>query len=211
MRSIVMGERSLRQRRLNSRNRPPPASRLEMGVVGQFELSRRALAWRRATRLRCFTRPSGLNDQGTLLNNRIRVEAQVNRHNNYHKIAMVIWTYRCYDDGNKPNLWQRWYDSNPNYQGKHDSVFRIIEHHDQWREPYTKILKDGLVEVRITGDVQWRIFGFFSKTRREFIVVSTGYHKGQIYDPRNIIKKSIVIKNDIKSGIKKAISCGRPQ
>lgn len=122
-----------------------------------------------------------------------------------------MWTYRCYDDGKQPNLWRRWYDSNPDYQGTHDSIFDILEQQQQWKMPWTRPLGDGLIEVRLHGKVQYRILGYYGDARKEFIVVGTCSHKGNVYTPKDAIKVAKKAMNDIKGGRANAIQCSRPQ
>jgi transcriptional regulator with XRE-family HTH domain len=90
-----------------------------------------------------------------------------------------MWTYRCYDDGRKPNLWQRWYDSSPDFQGSHDSIFEMLESRVNWGPPHAKFLdsENRIIEVRLTGKVKHRILGFYGDTRGEFIVLGTCFHK----------------------------------
>ena len=133
----------------------------------------------------------------------------------YRKIAMASWSYRCYDDGGKPNLWQRWYDDTPAAQGGHDNAFDILEQQISWREPNARHLSeaDGLIEVKFKGtdNRQWRVFGFYqSGVRQEFVVVATGYHKMQVYTPRDVIRKAGRIKKKIVAGKEKATPCERP-
>ena len=124
---------------------------------------------------------------------------------------MVLWKFKCYDDGQSPNLWQRWYKSNIDYQGSHDAIFEIIEQQQSWTNPYyTKAMGDDLIEVRLNGAVQWRIFGFYGDKRREFVVVAIGYHKQNVYYPKAIKETAKKIIGAIKSGIKKANDCERP-
>jgi hypothetical protein len=124
---------------------------------------------------------------------------------------MAKWTFRCYDDGRSPDLWRRWFDSHPECQAKHDSVLDILEQRDVWTEPYVKTLRaGGLVEIRIVGGVQWRIFGYYSGLK-SFTVVATGNHKGSVYSPRDILKTASKIIRDIKSGEKGSIPCVRPE
>lgn len=126
---------------------------------------------------------------------------------------MDLYTYRCYVEGQEPNLWQRWYSQNPAFQGTHDSIFEILEQQDQWGQPYTKKLKncDGLIEVCLNGNIQWRIFGFWGSKRKEFIVVAVGNHKQNVYTPRNILKTAKSIMNKIRAGNLGAKTCERPQ
>lgn len=123
-----------------------------------------------------------------------------------------MWTYRCYNDSSAPNLWRNWYDNNPDYQGSHDSVFGMLEQQDQWREPHAKILdkNNGIIEVRLTGIVRHRVLGFYGSVRREFIVVATCHHKGEVYTPKNIRKTAAERRKRIEADIGEAPSCERP-
>ena len=125
---------------------------------------------------------------------------------------MALWTYKCYVDGSQPNLWRRWYDAHPEVRGKHDSVFGMLEQQVFWVKPHVKMLKnhDGLLEVILNGRVQWRIFGF-QGAGKEFVVVGTGNHKANVYDPKGILTTARGIMKDIKAGSKGAISCERPE
>jgi hypothetical protein len=124
-----------------------------------------------------------------------------------------MWTYRCYDDGTKPNLWQDWHDSALDAQGSHESVFDALEQMDNWREPYTKIInrRERIIEARINGDVKWRVFGFFGEQRREFIVLGIGFHKQKVYDPPDILETIVKRKKEIVRDLGKAPPCVRPK
>jgi hypothetical protein len=127
---------------------------------------------------------------------------------------MANWTYQCYDDGKLPNRWQRWFDDHFNAQGAHDNAFDMLENMDTWREPNSKHLGEGLVEVRFKGEdkLQWRVFGFFQKGQRQvFVVVASGYHQQKKYYPSGIIEKSRVLKLEIELGKAKVVSCARPK
>jgi hypothetical protein len=90
-----------------------------------------------------------------------------------------MWTFRCYDDGGEPDLWHRWYASNPDYQGSHDAVFDVLENRQAWGPPFAEFLdkQNRIVEVRLSGRVKHRILGFYSAARWEFIIVGTCFHK----------------------------------
>ena len=134
--------------------------------------------------------------------------------NHYHKKVIVMWTYRCYDDGQRTNLWKEWYDGHSDYQGSHDSIFNTLEQQQQWGMPHTKVLhvgKETIVEVRIKGDVQHRILGFYSPTKRgEFVVLATCNHKERVYDPPDILQTAVKRKKDIIANKAKANPCARP-
>lgn len=126
-----------------------------------------------------------------------------------------MWTYRCYDDGRSPCLWKRWYDDEGNkvYRGSHDSAFGILEQQTQWREPNAKFFdKDHrIIEVRLSGKVECRILGFYGKSRYEFIVIATCYHKDKVYSPKDIRTIAQQRKAEIESDIGRAPICDRPQ
>lgn len=128
---------------------------------------------------------------------------------------MANWTYRCYDDGKEPNLWQRWYESRPLVQGAHDNAFETLESEPIWKGGHIRKLvnANGVHEVKFKGNDkrEWRVFGFFdNRIRQQFIVVEIGYHKKQNYTPRGVIKKAINRKKEIENGDAEAIRCERP-
>lgn len=124
-----------------------------------------------------------------------------------------MWTYRCYDDGDQPYLWRRWFDSAPDVHGSHDTVFRGLEQVDVWKKPWTDFIdkKNRILEVRLVGSVEWRVFGFYSEvTRREFIVLATGFHKQRVYTPADIKKTLVKRKKEVEANLGKAPICVRP-
>jgi len=124
-----------------------------------------------------------------------------------------MWSYRCYDDGKVPNLWQRWYDAHPEVQGSHDAVFHFLEQRDQWREPFSKVFDKNLkiIEVRLNGKVKYRILGFYGSAQHEFIVVATCSHKQSVYDPPDVKMTAGKRKKEIEANPGKAQLCVRPQ
>jgi hypothetical protein len=123
---------------------------------------------------------------------------------------MANWTYRCYVDGKSPNLWRRWYDAHPDCQGSHDAVFRILDTLVSWREPQAKKLSTGVIEVRLTGTLEWRIFGFYGERQKEFVVVSVASKKGVVYTPKKALKNAKALMKLCRSNPGKAISCECP-
>lgn len=124
-----------------------------------------------------------------------------------------MWTYRCYDDGRQPNLWQRWYDANPDFQGTHDAIFETLESRLNWGPPHADYLDSNyrIVEVRLTGKVKHRILGFYGNVRGEFVVLGTCFHKQNVYHPPGIKVTVIDRKNEIQNNQGKAIACVRPE
>jgi len=102
---------------------------------------------------------------------------------------------------------------NSDSNGVHDSVFRMLEQQSSWRGPHCKKLVGkaykGLFEVRIRGKVQWRIFGFFEPDTT-YVVTAIGNHKGNVYQPKAILKTATKRMNEIKTGNSKAAICERP-
>lgn len=125
---------------------------------------------------------------------------------------MVLWTYRCYDDGKgPPNLWQRWYDEHPKFQGTHDTIFRMIEQQPAWtNEIYTKSF-NGVVEVRLNGSPKWRVWGYYGKAQREFVVTVVAWHKDKKYGPdKNPVSTTLIRKQEVEGGSADAPVCKRP-
>jgi hypothetical protein len=132
----------------------------------------------------------------------------------YRKKVIAMWVYRCYVDGQQPNLWRRWYDAHPDYQGSHDSIFNALEQRLEWKEPWTKFFdkKNRILEVRLNGNVKYRILGYCSSSvRMEFIVIAICSHKQQVYDPPDIRKTAVKRKAEIESDPERAVTCVRPQ
>lgn len=124
---------------------------------------------------------------------------------------MALWTYRCYDDGGAPNLWTRWYDQHPEMQGSHDSVFRMLEAQPQWNNTvYTKTLPGKVIEVRLSGPIQWRVMGHYGNAQREFVVTDIGYHKGARDTPKGLKGNAALHRKLIKAGAANAHVCNRP-
>jgi hypothetical protein len=131
----------------------------------------------------------------------------------YRKKVIAMWTYRCYDDGGRPNLWQRWYDSHVHFQGTHNSIFDILEQRLQWGKPHADFFdKDNrILEVRLTGKVKYRILGFHSGARQEFVIIATCSHKQRVYDPKDIRRTAIRRKQEIAQNPARAPHCVRPR
>jgi hypothetical protein len=134
----------------------------------------------------------------------------------YRKIAMELWKYQCYKTSSNPNLWSEWYhEQSKAVQAKHDSAFEFLEARLEWTEPKFKHLKGkyaGLGEVRLQGDVQWRIFGFrrTHQNVREFVVTHTGSHKGNVYQPKDVLDTALKRVEEAKVDPGKTAPCARP-
>lgn len=124
-----------------------------------------------------------------------------------------MWTYRCYDDGETPNLWDRWYLANADFNGQHDAIFDMLEQLVSWREPHAKffITEERIIEIRLTGPVKHRVLGYYGDGARwEFVVLGVCNHKGAVYDPPDIRKTVVKRKKEIERGLKNALACERP-
>jgi hypothetical protein len=82
-----------------------------------------------------------------------------------------------------------------------------------WREPWTKIFdkNERIVEVRLSGDVEWRVFGFHTGVRQEFAVLGVAHHKGKVYAPPDIRATLIKRKKEVEADPGKAVTCERPK
>lgn len=123
---------------------------------------------------------------------------------------MAQWTYRCYDRGREPNLWAQWYDDHPEAQGVHDQVFDLLEDQVRWSMPLARHLKDDLIEIRLLGPVQWRVFGCYGG-KRCFVVLAIGNHKDKVYSPPDIMKTARKRLAKFKRDEDHAKFCKRPE
>ena len=127
-----------------------------------------------------------------------------------------MWTWHCYDDGKDEDLWARWYYAQSHRtRGQHRQIFETLEQREEndWRKPLTNNLGDGLIEIYVRSEVQWRLFGFYwpKGQRRSFTIVLIGYHKGKIYSPPGSIDQARKIMRDIENGNAEVRNCGRPK
>lgn len=128
---------------------------------------------------------------------------------------MESWRFKCYGPST-PNNWETWFDKQSSrVQAKHDAVFDILVQRPQaqWTKPHVKKLRGSgadLWEILITAGVAWRIFGWFSG-EYEFTITGIGNHKGQVYDPREIITTSRRRRLEIESDQLEANYCARPK
>lgn len=132
------------------------------------------------------------------------------------KNAIDVWTWYCYDDAGDTDLWARWYHAqSARTRGQHRQIFEALEQREafDWRKPLSKNLSDGLIEIYVRSEVQWRLFGFYwpKQQRRSFTIVLIGYHKGKIYTPPDAINQARKRKRDIENGTAKVRNCDRPK
>lgn len=126
----------------------------------------------------------------------------------------IMWTYECYINRDRPNLWWKWYTDHAEANSQHDAAFDLLEQEDTWRAPLAKTIKGknfrGLIEVRLKAQVQWRILGFY-QGKRHFIVTAIGYHKGRVYSPKSLLETAKKRMDEVKKDGSKAKRCERPQ
>lgn len=85
-----------------------------------------------------------------------------------------------------------------------------------WGPPKCKMLRGkkykGILEVRLTNNVQHRIFGCYGKGEKQiFVVLGMGVHKGQVYSPKSILDTVGKRKKEVENGKAEAPFCIRPQ
>lgn len=116
-----------------------------------------------------------------------------------------MWTLYCYDDGNKPDIWERWFFDDPlvsnAIRARHKVVWKYLEGMQYWTD--YNLFHDspvgGVKEVRILvkKDLQWRLGGVFG--HREFTVLGAFYHKGNQYLPKAILNEIETRKDLLKA------------
>ena len=75
-----------------------------------------------------------------------------------------MWKYYCYDNGSPANLWSDWYHGcDEKTKARHDQVWEALEQLEshQWKKPLAKHLGKSLVEILVSGNVQWRVLGYY--------------------------------------------------
>lgn len=125
-----------------------------------------------------------------------------------------MWEWLCYDDGHEDSLWARWYRGMDDaVQGKHDTILDYLEVRaaHQWRLPHTDKINDDIIEIRIHGAVQHRLFGFFGPSRGQFTFLLPCVHKQKVYTPKNARKTAAKRKKDIEDETANVRLCQRPQ
>ena len=108
-----------------------------------------------------------------------------------------MWTLYCYDDGSKPDIWERWFFDDPlvskAIRARHRVVWNYLKGMNVWAD-YSLVHDcpvDGVKEVvvKVKKDLQWRIGGVYGPIQREFTVLGFFYHKGTQYLPKAILSE----------------------
>lgn len=108
-----------------------------------------------------------------------------------------MWSLYCYDDGNTPDIWERWFFDEPlvsnAIRARHDNVWKFLKGMSVWTD-YRLVHDcpvDGVKEVvvKVKTDLQWRIGGVYGPDQREFTVLGAFYHKGTQYLPKGILSE----------------------
>ena len=126
-----------------------------------------------------------------------------------------MWKYYCYDNGRPDNLWSDWYHKRDEQtKAQHDQVWEMLEQRGshQWEIPWAKHLGESLIEIRVSGNVQWRILGYYGPKgeRKAFTILLICNHKQNIYQPHDAIntaRKRLKMVEQNNSMVK---SCDRP-
>ena len=126
-----------------------------------------------------------------------------------------MWKYYCYDDGSPNNLWSDWYHGcDEKTKARHDQVWEALEQLEphQWRMPLAKHLRESLVEIRVRGNVQWRVLGYYGPKGKQktFTVLLICNHKQNIYQPHDAINTARKRLKMIEQNYSLVKSCDRP-
>jgi hypothetical protein len=125
-----------------------------------------------------------------------------------------MWTFCCLDGKSAiDNLWHDWFSqADEAAQACHEVRFSFMETRPQieWRH-YTRALGGGLIEIKIPGDVQWRLLGFFGPGANRFTFVLACHHKQKRYYPhQDAIKLAKKLMNETKANPSRAVQSVRP-
>lgn len=130
-------------------------------------------------------------------------DQQQNSDNRRIAIALMKWV--CYPSGTQSDMWTEWHgQQNGAVRGRHAAVLRfLIAGH--WKEPYYKLLKGkpykGLGEIRIRGDVEWRLIGHREQSSDTFTVVMICNHKGTVYQPHDALLTAVRKWKEMENGL----------
>ncbi len=102
-------------------------------------------------------------------------------------------------------MWANWHGQrNAAVKGRHAAVMRILSC-GHWRGPHFKLLRGehlrGLGEIRITGEVQWRLIGHRDMNRDSFTLVMICQHKDSVYQPRDAFDVAAKRWRQLQSGL----------
>jgi putative component of toxin-antitoxin plasmid stabilization module len=133
----------------------------------------------------------------------------------YRRIAMALWTYYCYDDGREEDIWHRWFrlraERDDRLMDNHAAVLARLDQRQAWGPPDVKPLSGKLREIRLSGDVEWRLLGGFGHERGSFVIVLICNHKQRRYDPPDALKTAAKRLREIQRDPKKVRLSARPR
>ena len=127
-----------------------------------------------------------------------------------------MWKYYCYDNGRPDNLWSDWYHKRDEQtKAEHDQVWEMLEQlkPHQWRTPMAKYLGESLIEIRVSGNVQWRILGYYGPKgeRKVFTILLICNHKQNRYQPHDAINTARKRLKMVEQNNSRVKSCDRPR
>lgn len=120
---------------------------------------------------------------------------------------MIRWTFETFVSASQRNDVQTTIDAYDDHA--REAFSRAVKHLSitpiqQWQEPHFKKLKgqDHIYEIRYKADQRsTRAFGFFEESRRVFVIVLIGFHKGRVYHPHDAFEIAQRRATQIKSGL----------
>jgi hypothetical protein len=131
-----------------------------------------------------------------------------------------VWTLYCYDDGKRPDIWERWFFDESlvtdAIRARHERVWVALRGMKIW-DSYRLVHDcpvDGVKEVviKVKKDLQWRLGGIYGPAQREFTVLGAFYHKGTRYYPDGILSQVKTAKSELeKSNFKKRFTREPPK
>jgi hypothetical protein len=117
---------------------------------------------------------------------------------------MVNWI--CYPNGDEPDMWTAWHRLQDGaVRAKHATAMRFLTA-GIWKMPHYRPLTGkhvkGLGEIRVRGDVQWRLIGFRDTGKDTFTIVMICNHKGGVYKPVDAFEISADRRKEMLNGLR---------
>ncbi len=119
----------------------------------------------------------------------------------------------CYPTGDEPDLWAHWLArQSKRAQAKHAVVMRFLSD-GHWQSPHWRALVgayQGLGEIRIAADRQWRLIGRREEAENAFTLLMICYHKDKVYDPRDALETALRRWREIENGLERTARHDHP-
>jgi hypothetical protein len=116
---------------------------------------------------------------------------------NFDKMAMALWTFRCYVSPGGRDMIDDWLGRQSDEVQAAMAVaveYLVQRPRNEWRRPEFDLLSGKMREIgeiRFKVDKQYRILGSFGPSRSDFTLLVGASKKGSNYDPKNALKTAL--------------------